>query len=120
MFKSQWTAALIGSVLLAAGSTTAHAAVDFSGYCILNRDPQAVPAASVTPAAAATVKKMLAANDFSAPNGSPEYAKQFCTVEGMPWQMTHALPLDIRQGTLTVSITPSVEADPRHIYIEGQ
>lgn len=108
------------ATMLATVASAAHAAVDFSGHWLLKTDPNSVPAAAATPAAATTVKTFLAANDYNAPNGSPEYAKQFCTVQGMPWQTTSAEPVDIRQGPLTVSIFYPVISDPRHIYLDGQ
>jgi hypothetical protein len=102
-------------------SSAAQAAADFSGYWMLKTDPASVPAAAVKPGVAQKVKALLAARGALSPKGSPEYAKQFCTVQGMPWQSTLKTPVDIRQGPLTVSMRWSgIENDPRHIYIDGQ
>jgi len=98
----------------------ALAAVDFSGYWVLQSDPTDVPAAASTPEATLRVNELLAARGLNAPNGSPEYARTWCTPEGMPWQTTYWGPVDIRHGPLSVSMSYSVIADHRHIYIDGQ
>lgn len=106
--------------LCSATAADAAARPDLSGFWVLKSDPLAVPAAMSKPAAAQTARALLSAKGLDAPDGSPEYARNWCTAEGMPWQMTHEQPIDIRQGPLTVSMTFSGEWDPRNIYIDGQ
>lgn len=101
-------------------ANAAEAKSDFSGFWVLQGDPMAVPQAASTPSAAKRVKELLEARGLDAPNGSPEYAWNWCTPMGMPWQQTGSLPVSIKQGPLTVSFSYSLRGDPRHIYIDGQ
>jgi hypothetical protein len=111
---------LAAAAAFAAVATGAQAASDISGFWVLKTDPASVPRAAATPAAAQKVRELTEARGLDAPAGSPEYARIWCTTEGLPWNTTHSLPIDIRQGQHTVTTTYSVETDPRHIYIDGQ
>lgn len=98
----------------------AAAKADLSGFWILQSDPMAVPAASLTTAGAAELRKIQEGQGLEVKAGSPAYASLWCTVQGMPWQETFRLPLDIRQSSIEVTILPSVRAESRHIYTDGQ
>jgi hypothetical protein len=106
-----------GASLPSAAQAASHP--DFSGFWVIKGDPLKVPAAPSTPAAAKTAKALLEAKGLDAPAGSPAYASNWCTAEGVPWQMTHDM-IDIRQGPLAVSMSFRGEWDNRHIYIDGQ
>ena len=108
------------AAVLLATPVSALAAVDLSGYWMLKSDPMAVPPASVTPAAARTVRTLSARVQGLDAVRSPEYAQLWCTHYGMPWQTTFALPMDIRQGALEVLIVNPIRSDRRHIYTDGQ
>jgi hypothetical protein len=115
-----FAAALAGASLIAAAPGAAFAAADLSGFWLLQTDPADAPAASLTPAGAKALKEITSGQGLDAKEGSPEYARIWCTVQGMPWQMTYTLPLDIRQSPIEVTILPSVRAESRHIYTDGQ
>jgi hypothetical protein len=105
---------------LALSAASALAAPNLSGYWVLQSDPEAAPAASLTPAAAKRLAELRAAKGLDAIKGSVEYARVWCLPEGVPWQDTHTLPVSVQQSPLTVTITYSTESQPRHIYLDGQ
>lgn len=115
--RSAALVAVLGLGLPLAAQAATHP--DFSGFWELKGDPLKVPAASAKPEAAKAAKALIEAKGLDAPNGSPEYANNWCTAEGVPWQMTHNL-IDIRQGPLSVSMSFQTESDNRHIFIDGQ
>lgn len=113
-------AAAIAALAASTLPTAALAAADLSGFWILQGDRSDPPAASLTPAGAKALAELTSAKGLDAKEGSPDYAATWCTVQGMPWQSTFALPVDIRQSPIEVTILPNVRAEPRHIYTDGQ
>lgn len=101
----------------------AAAKADFSGYWNLQGDPmKTAPKAASTPAAAKQVQTLMNApgKGIDAPNGSPEYARTWCTSIGVPWSMLGKKTINIRQGPYTVVFDTSLRVGPRYIYIDGQ
>jgi hypothetical protein len=118
-FRDAAVAATVSAALLLSAGAS-QAAANLSGFWMLKTDPISVPQAASTPAAAAKVRALLDARGPDAPNGSPAYAWAYCTPEGLPWQTTHALPMDIRQAPHALTMSFVVESDPRHVYLDGQ
>lgn len=109
------------AVAAVAAPALAAAPVDLSGYWVLQSDPMAVPAARTTAEGGRQAKALSAhAQWIQSVKGSPEYANVWCTHQGLPWQQTNTLPLNIVQGALETLILTPVRSDRRHIYTDGQ
>jgi hypothetical protein len=121
--KGEWFAvipAFAAALALASSAAAEPAKTDISGFWVLKSDPLAAPPAQLTPAGAKELKRIKSGSGLNVAKGSPAYALTWCTVWGMPWQMTSKQPLDIRQGPLETAVMPGIRAETHHIYTDGQ
>ncbi len=86
------------------------AAQDLSGVWELRYDSQSIPAARLTPVAAAAARTM-ALKDIE--------SRRWCRAGGMPFLMLEAPLITIRQNRAEVVIVALLQAYARHVYTDG-
>ena len=84
-------------------------APDISGFWELSFDSRKVPPADLLPTVTPEQIRTKAAGDA--------YAIRWCNLLGVPAIMDSGRPIDIRQGTTAVIITPENASVPRYLYL---
>lgn len=95
-------------------STTPQAAghPDISGFWGLSVDGRKIPAARLLPGVTRAALDLHARRDV--------HAIRWCNLLGTPAIMDSGRPLDIRQGSSVVIITPETTSSPRYLYFRAK
>jgi hypothetical protein len=93
---------------------TPQAAVhpDISGFWGLSFDGRKIPAAKLLPGVTRAALDLHARRDV--------HAIRWCNLLGTPAIMDSGRPLDIRQGSSVVIITPETTSSPRYLYFRAK
>lgn len=103
--------AVVGLVILCAGSASAQKYPDLSGYWELRYDSFNVPEASVTPGTLAGAAAEIR-HDIE--------AVRWCDPVGMPTIMGDRTPIDLRQSASVIGIVAKPQSSERYIYLDGR